>query len=229
MKSKSNYRRFATSAEQYVPRRAAVLTAGVVAAQCPPKRGCAMLKHRGFAAFALCVIECVIATGGLILSHSAQAADGALPKDRAAIEPCLKKQPDNRDACINVVYTPCTGTPEGGSTVGMEDCAARELAVWDERLNAAYRKLVNGDLGKTDALPENRPAENPRAQAVKGAVIIQDMEKSWIAFRARKCDVGALTAKGGTLARTIYSTCNLSETGRQALYLESLVDDLSSR
>ena len=131
MKSKSNYRRFATSAEQYVPRRAAVLTAGVVAAQCPPKRGCAMLKHRGFAAFALCAIECVIATGGLILSHSAQAADGALPKDRAAIEACLKKQPDNRDACINAVYTPCTGTPEGGSTVGMEDCAARELAVCD--------------------------------------------------------------------------------------------------
>ncbi len=188
-----------------------------------------MLKHRGFAAFALCATGGFVAACALILPAPAQAAEGALPEDRAAIEACLKKQTDNRDACINVVYTPCTSTPEGSSTVGMEDCAARELAVWDERLNAAYRKLVNGDLGKLDALPENRPAESPRAQAVKGAVILQDMEKSWIAFRTRKCDVGALTAEGGTLARTIYSTCYLSETGRQALYLESLVDDLRSR
>jgi len=166
--------------------------------------------------------------GALVLPASAQAAD-ALPGDRAAVEACLKKRADNRDACINVIYTPCTATPEGESTVGMEECAARELAVWDERLNAAYRKLSNGELGKLDARPENRPAESPHAQAVKGSVIIQDMEKSWIAFRARKCDVDAMTMEGGTGARVIFGACYLAETGRQALFLESLVDDLASR
>ena len=176
---------------------------------------------------AICAATAVFCA--LTLSFTAHAAVLPRAEDRAAIEASLKKQTDNRDSCINAIYTPCTETSEGGSTVGMEECAARELAVWDERLNAAYRKLVNGDLGKIDALPESRPAETPRAQVVKGAVIIQDMEKSWIAFRARKCDVGAMTAEGGTLARTIYSTCYLSETGRQALYLESIVDDLGSR
>ena len=111
----------------------------------------------------------------------------------------------------------------------MEDCAARELAVWDEKLNAAYRTLTGGALGKVDALPANRPAENPRARAIKGAVLLADMENAWLALRTRKCDALALTAEGGTLARTIYSTCFLDETARQALFLQSIVDDLAGR
>ena len=149
--------------------------------------------------------------------------------DRAAIEACLKDSRERPESCIELVYDRCVAAPGNGSTPGMEDCAARELAVWDDKLNAAYRKLVDGALGKVDALPEHRPAEAPRAKAVKGAVLLADMENAWIAFRARKCDASALTAEGGTLARTIYSTCYLDETARQALFLQGIVDDLAGR
>jgi uncharacterized protein YecT (DUF1311 family) len=160
--------------------------------------------------------------GALALPALALAAQAPLREDRAAVDACLKDSRERPEACIEAVYDPCSQTPEGQSTPGMEGCAARELAVWDEKLNAAYRRLVDGDLGKTDARPENRPAEAPRAASVKGAAILADMEKSWIAYRVRRCDALALTAEGGTLARTIYSTCYLDETARQALFLESL-------
>ena len=106
----------------------------------------------------------------------------------------------------------------------MIECSGRELAVWDERLNDAYRKLVEGDLGQTDALPENRPAEARRDRPAKGAEIIRDIQRSWLAFRVRKCDVNAMTSEGGTLSRVLYSSCVMTETGRQALFLQSLAE-----
>ena len=169
-------------------------------------------------------VAALIALPGAVL-----AGQSPLPADRATIEACLKREKTSPATCINRIYAPCSAKPAGSSTVGMEDCAARELGVWDERLNAAYRKLVGGDLGKVDALPENRPTEAPIAKAVKGAVILADMEKAWLAYRTRKCDASALTAEGGTLARTIYSACYLDETARQALFLQSIVDDLAAR
>jgi uncharacterized protein YecT (DUF1311 family) len=170
-------------------------------------------------------MNCKTTFCGLLLAVAATGAfAGPAPSapDRAAIEACLKDSRERPESCIELIYDRCTATPESQSTPGMEDCAARERAVWDERLNAAYRALMGGDLGKTDALPENRPAEAPRAAPVKGTAILADMEKSWIAYRVRRCDALALTAEGGTLARTIYSTCYLDETARQALFLQSL-------
>ena len=149
-------------------------------------------------------------------------ADGARPADRKTIAACIKSPAGNPDSCIGKVSTPCMEQPGGSSTSGMVDCSAREMAVWDERLNEAYRKLVAGDLGQTEALPENRPAEAARDRPVKGAEIIRDMQRSWLAFRARKCDVNAMTSEGGTLSRVLYGGCVMTETGRQALFLQSL-------
>lgn len=170
-----------------------------------------------------------LVAAGFAFSPVAHAGPAPSLEDRAVLESCLKAAADNRARCINRLYDRCVAAPEGSSTVGMEDCAARELAVWDEKLNAAYRKLVAGDLGRIDALPENRPAENPRAKAVKGAVLLADMEKAWLAWRTRKCDASALTAEGGTLARVIYGSCYLDETARQALFLQGIIDDLAGR
>jgi uncharacterized protein YecT (DUF1311 family) len=177
-------------------------------------------------------MNCKTTLCGLLLAAAATGAfAGPAPSapDRAAIGACLKDSRERPESCIDLIYERCTATSEGQSTPGMEDCAARELAVWDEKLNAAYRTLVGGELGKVDALPENRPAEASRAKTVKGAVILADMENAWLAWRPRKCDASAMTAEGGTLARTIYSTCYLDETARQALFLQSIADDLAGR
>ncbi len=156
-------------------------------------------------------------------------AQTAQPQDRARIDACLQTAKDNPERCIGVVYTPCTDSREGGTTAGMGDCGARETAVWSEKLEASLAALLTGSLGQTDAEPWNRPNENRRDATVKGRDILKDMQQTWIAWRAKKCDTLAMQAEGGTLSRVLYGSCFYEETARQALWLKSLVNDTSAR
>jgi hypothetical protein len=88
-------------------------------------------------------------------------AEPAQSGDRAKIDACLKDAGDRPESCIGTVYTPCSDTPAGGTTAGMVDCAARETAIWMEKVNANLKALRSGDLGKAEADPANRPNENP--------------------------------------------------------------------
>jgi uncharacterized protein YecT (DUF1311 family) len=157
------------------------------------------------------------------------AAQAVQPDDRAKIDVCLKDAGDRPESCIGTVYTPCSDTPAGGTTAGMVDCAARETAIWTEKVDANLKALRSGDLGKVEADPANRPNENRRKSKVSGAVILDDMQKTWIAWRAKKCDTMAMQAEGGTLSRVIYGSCLLGETAHHALWLKALLDDSSSR
>ncbi len=158
------------------------------------------------------------------------------PADRAAIDACIKTQKDTPERCVGSVFDPCVEAPRGpndqfphDSTAGQGECAEREIAVWDEKMDTSLQQLLAGSLGQTQAQPWNRPAENKRDRAVPGSDIIDDMQRTWLAWRAKMCDTDAMRYEGGTLSRIIYGKCILQETGRHALWLQQQVDDNAPR
>jgi uncharacterized protein YecT (DUF1311 family) len=156
---------------------------------------------------------------------AAQAADTVAVEDRAAIETCLataRREGTPREKCIGIVSGACIDKPGGNSTVGMKDCTGREIDVWDERLNSAYRKLISGSLGRLDT---QRAGPGGKIRKVKGADILRDAQRAWIAARERKCDAAALPMEGGTGAGLLSTSCYLDETARQALWLEDLAQE----
>lgn len=104
------------------------------------------------------------------------------------------------ESCIGSVANACAATPEGRSTPGMIDCSARELAVWDERLNMAYRDSIAA------AAPKLRAA-------------LRQAQRAWIAYRDARCALPALENAGGTIVGPLTSACLMEATARQALRL----------
>jgi uncharacterized protein YecT (DUF1311 family) len=146
------------------------------------------------------------------------AQDKATSKDRTAVESCLKAAKIAKrspETCIGAVQGPCLKEPNGETTVGMKECGGREISVWDERLNAAYRTALSGELGKQDAIRGG-------GRKLKGADILRDAQRAWISFRDKKCDAASLPMEGGTGAGLLSTDCYLQETARQALWLEGL-------
>jgi uncharacterized protein YecT (DUF1311 family) len=169
----------------------------------------------------------VAAAAILFVALGVAAAAQSLPlaEDRAAIDACLQQEKDAPERCIGIVYKPCTDAPEGSSTAGMGDCASREKAVWDEKVDASFKQLLAGTLGQTAAEPWNRPPENKRDTKVPGTDILNDMQRTWRSWRAKKCDALSMQAEGGSLSRVLYGSCIYEETARHALWLAALVED----
>ena len=160
----------------------------------------------------------------LALALPATAQDASPADDRAAIEACLAKEADAPEHCIGAVYNTCTAEPSGSTTAGMGVCAQRETAVWQIMMDESLKQLLTGPLGTTQAEPFNRPPENRRDRPVPGADIINDMQQTWLVWRAKMCDTAAMQYEGGSLSRVIYGSCIYEETARHALWLKSLTD-----
>ena len=62
-----------------------------------------------------------------------------------------------------------------------------------------------------------------------GTDIIDDMERSWMLWRAKMCDTEAMQYEGGTLSSVIYRKCVYAETGRHAIWLLQQVDENTPR
>ena len=149
----------------------------------------------------------------------AAAQDKDVAKDRAALTVCLsaaKTAKRAAETCIGSVQGPCLKAPGGETTVGMKECGGREIAAWDERLNAAYRIVLAGTLGKQETI------RSGGAKKLTGADILRDAQRSWLTFRDKKCDAASLPMEGGTGAGLLSVDCYLQETARQALWLEGL-------
>ena len=112
------------------------------------------------------------------------------------------------ETCIGSVQGLCLKGSDGGTTIGMKECGAREIAAWDERLNAAYRAALSGDIGKREAIREG-------GRKLTGADVLAEA-------REKKCDAAGLPMEGGTGAGLLSVDCFLQETARQALWLGGL-------
>ena len=103
-------------------------------------------------------------------------------------------------SCIGVVSTPCQETYEGRSTAGSAECIRRELAVWDERLNASYKRWI-------DTCDETKVCAARRKFA-----------RAWLAARDARCALPWLEMQG-TMANPLTSACMLGLTARHAIWL----------
>ncbi len=154
----------------------------------------------------------------------------ATPADRTAVEACLQlvarnaekeaqskidKDPPGaegrlaaaardsatqRESCVGAVAIPCQDEPGGASTMGMVNCTTREWAVWNERLNRAYR----------DALKDASP------RLVKA---LRETQRAWLRWREKRCRMPGLDNEGGSIG-PLEIGCMLDVTARQALWLE---------
>jgi uncharacterized protein YecT (DUF1311 family) len=169
----------------------------------------------------------------LIASALAAAAQSAVrDQDRATIDACLQREKAAPERCIGTVSGPCSEAPQTpadsvppGSTAGRGACAQREVAVWQEKIDATLAALRSGPLGKTIANPWNRPPHNKRAGPVPGTDLIDDMHRHWHVWRAKKCDTQAMQYEDGSLSRVIYGACLNDETARHALWLMTLEEN----
>jgi uncharacterized protein YecT (DUF1311 family) len=155
--------------------------------------------------------RCAVLAAALFLP-SATVAQDATAADRSVIQQCLKARAaasEERERCVGAIADPCLDKGEDPSTYGMAECSKREYLVWDERLNTAYKKLM---------------AELETGQRAQ----LQDMQRAWIAFSERKCGFYGVIQEG-TIVIPISSYCAMQETGRQALFLEQMLDEGDSR
>jgi uncharacterized protein YecT (DUF1311 family) len=164
----------------------------------------------------------------LFFSAPAVAAEKPLKEDVAAVEACLalvkenvKKAGPTKDerpgptgrlatasegarldetSCIGVLANACT-QKEGTSDGAQSGCSQREAAVWDERLNAAYRAAL--------AKMEKEGADN-----------LRKTQRAWIAYRDARC-IQAWATYHGSMAGPIQAWCEMEQTARQALWMES--------
>ena len=103
-------------------------------------------------------------------------------------------------SCIGVVSTPCQQTSEGRSTAGSVECIGRELAAWDERLNASYKRWID-TCGETKICAARRK-----------------FARAWLAAREARCALPWIEMQG-TMANPLASASILDLTARHAIWL----------
>jgi uncharacterized protein YecT (DUF1311 family) len=136
-------------------------------------------------------------------------AEGPRPKDLNAVQACLKSKPQStagQERCIEVVAKPCIGDEGARADFEVVACLRREQAVWDQLLNAAYRKL------------QNSLADDQREK-------LRDMQRSWLQSREQTCEFYYHYFQG-TMAKSMIANCENRETARRAIFLVGFADDL---
>lgn len=157
---------------------------------------------RSAAALALLIVL------GAGLSPAAAQQQKPSGRDFALIQNCLKSKPQAQDSCIGVVADPCLERDETKSTADKNACIDRELAVWDDMLNATYRRL-------RDKLDEQQKTK------------LREMQRAWIASKEKTCAF-YWDYYQGTMASPMGSYCVNKETARRALFLGAFLEDAES-
>ncbi len=96
-------------------------------------------------------------------------------------------------------------------------------------MNESLKKLLAGPLGTETKKPEYRPPGNKRDRAVQGADIINDMQKTWLASRAKICDTESMFYEEGSFSSIVSGNCVLKETGRHVIRLLDVINDTTGR
>ena len=92
----------------------------------------------------------------------------------------------------------------------MAEYSKREYLVWDERLNETYRLM-------TPELESEQRRE------------LRDLQRAWIAFSDKKCGFYRVMQPEGSIVIPIASYCAMRETGRQAVFLEQMLEEGDGR
>ncbi|RVD59102.1 DUF1311 domain-containing protein [Mesorhizobium sp. M2D.F.Ca.ET.185.01.1.1] len=131
------------------------------------------------------------------------------PTPAIHIDNAIKLAGHEPASCVNYVTELCSfESDDGRSQLGLIDCANREVAVWEDRLNATYAALM------AKAAPKARDG-------------YRKMQRAWIAYRDARCKAEA-SAETVNIDRqsNITVSCVLDATARQALILDNELSDL---
>jgi len=117
-----------------------------------------------------------------------------------ALEGCLINA-DSRQKplyeCIGIFSAACLTDEANQTTVGMERCFLDEYRGWDVMLNRYYNG--NGQRRVTSQF--------------------RDVQRSWIAYRDKKCGYFNIHYQGGSMARWLGARCMMDETARRTIDL----------
>ncbi|WP_310619294.1 lysozyme inhibitor LprI family protein [Flexibacterium corallicola] len=129
------------------------------------------------------------------------------PKDREVFNSCLEKAGVKLApavACIGAVFEACQAEPKQQTSLGMRVCLSRESELWDERLNAAYEKLMA-------AYPDAAKKQLRKA------------ERTWITYRKQDCDVPVVLYNKGSFGPVAAMHCFNRATALRAILLEQMI------
>lgn len=152
----------------------------------------------------------------LMLAGPVLAQDEQVQYSDAPTADCLAAADtaDAMRACVGLATAKCVDASDYGSTtIGMMECAEKETAFWDAKLNATYKELM-ARAEKFDAMN----ADDPRI-VEKIADSLRAMQRAWIPYRDATCTFQYSLGMGGTIASTIASHCQLETTADQYIYL----------
>ncbi|WP_207099624.1 lysozyme inhibitor LprI family protein [Paracoccus shandongensis] len=163
----------------------------------------------------------------LVLAVMATPAFGQEPEwppfDGGLIDACLENasrqaKPDGTPdylGCVGAASGPCIDSPEGYSTAAMSWCLGEELAVWDEKLNDSYAKVM------TAAKAADTEMASLGSAAARQEPLLRQMQRDWIAFRNSACSYEGSRWGGGTGAGPAGVECSLHLTAQQYLRLRA--------
>jgi len=146
-----------------------------------------------------------------LMALSPAHAEPIAAKDRATVAHCVSAEDEKGKlggACVGVVADPCISQASSRDSAADDarKCAARELVVWGERLEAAIEKA------SASGPPAVRPA-------------LAEAQKTWLASREKLCALFNDLDPGANLGGSDY--CRLQETARRDLVVERLADAVS--
>lgn len=121
------------------------------------------------------------------------------PGAEARLGAAAEKAGHDRSSCIGALAKACIQKEGNGSNAVLNQCYDREAAVWDFKLNAAYRAA----LAKMDRAAANN---------------LRRTQRAWIIWRDASCRQPEVTFKG-TMAGPMQAWCMMDLAARQALWM----------
>lgn len=157
----------------------------------------------------------------LLFAFPALAQD--LPFSPKETEACLAgaESPGAREDCIGLSAEACYSAEGVYSNYAIGVCFGAEADYWDERLNAAYRALLEVETERVEEANEYGFAAPDTVKALR------DMQRAWIPFRDAACWYEYTTWGGGSGGGPANAQCLMHVTGAQALELETRLRDRS--
>ena len=141
-------------------------------------------------------------------------ADDEVQYSDDQVTSCLAEHAETPRICIGLSAAACQNASDAGSTtIGLQECSARETAFWDAQLNATYGELMQR-ANEVDAMSADDPGVTEKITDT-----LQDMQRRWIDYRDATCTYEVSQFQGGTIMGPVNASCLLRMTAEQAIYL----------
>ncbi len=157
----------------------------------------------------------VVVCGNILAALPARADQ--LQNDADALEACMVTAwpRDVLTLCTGIVSDPCRAESGGQTTLGMNQCLAREADAGDAVLNRQWPKLMTR-WREVDAA--NRTTDNPGGLSLDSAAeTLRSAQRAWIVFRDAECRHNYASWGMGSFRTVAPSACRLDLTARRVV------------